>query len=79
MYQAPFSELLRLKLGIRTMTVGAIQNWDHINTLLASGRADLCALARPHLFDPYFTLHAAAEQGVNLPWPPQYRAVQRKL
>jgi anthraniloyl-CoA monooxygenase len=60
------------------MAVGAITTADQVNTLVASGRADLCALARPHLADPYFTLHAAAEyqalgyalQGVA--WPKQY-------
>lgn len=73
MFQTPFSDRIRHEVGIPTIAVGAIQGWDHINTILASGRADLCALARPHLFDPYFTLHAAAEQGYyDVRWPNQY-------
>jgi anthraniloyl-CoA monooxygenase len=79
MFQAPWSDLLRHEVGIATMTVGNVQNWDHVNTLLASGRADLVALARPHLADPNFTLHAAAEQGwTPQPWPNQYRAAKPK-
>jgi anthraniloyl-CoA monooxygenase len=75
MYQTPFSERIRHEVGIATMAVGAILGWDHINTIVASGRADLCALARPHLYDPYLTLHAAAEQGYDgdgVHWPVQY-------
>nr|MCH9685548.1 bifunctional salicylyl-CoA 5-hydroxylase/oxidoreductase [Deltaproteobacteria bacterium] len=73
MFQTPFSDRIRHELGIPTIAVGAIQGWDHINTVLASGRADVCALARPHLFDPYLTLHAAAEQRYyDVQWPPQY-------
>ncbi len=73
MYQAPWSDLIRHEVGIPTITVGNVQDWDQVNTLLASGRADLVALARPHLADPHFTLHAAAEQGWRgQPWPPQY-------
>ncbi len=72
MYQAPFANLIRHAAGIPTITVGAVQGWDHVNTLIASGRADLCALARPHLADPYLTLHAAAEQGFDVPWPSPY-------
>ena len=78
MFQTPFSDRIRNELhplGIATMAVGNIQGWDHINTIIVSGRADLCALARPHLYDPYLTLHAAAEQGWHrhVWWPPQYR------
>jgi anthraniloyl-CoA monooxygenase len=73
MFQTPFSDRIRHEVGIPTIAVGAIQGWDHINTILASGRADLCALARPHLHDPYLTLHAAAEQGYyDARWPSQY-------
>ncbi len=75
MYQAPWSDLIRHEVGIPTITVGNVANWDHANTLLASGRADLVALARPHLSDPYFTLHAAAEQGWGIGWPSQYVSV----
>lgn len=76
MFQTPFSDRIRNEAGIATMAVGNIQGWDHINTILVSGRADLCALARPHLYDPYLTLHAAAEQGREelAQWPAQYRA-----
>jgi anthraniloyl-CoA monooxygenase len=78
MFQTPFSDRIRNELhplGLATMAVGNIQGWDHINTIIVSGRADLCALARPHLYDPYLTLHAAAEQGWHrhVWWPPQYR------
>lgn len=72
MYQAPFSDRIRNEVKIPTITVGNIQNWDQVNTLIVSGQSDLCALARPHLFDPYFTLHAAADQGFDVPWPNQY-------
>ena len=75
MYQAGFAEQIRLETGIATMAVGAITSIDQVNTLLAAGRADLCALARPHLADPYFTLHAAAEAGSsNVSWPRAYLA-----
>src|SRR5262245_25583716 len=78
MYQSTFAEQIRNESGIAVMAVGAITTADQVNTLVASGRADLCALARPHLADPYFTLHAAAEyQALGYPiegaaWPKQY-------
>ena len=73
MFQAQFSEQVRYDAGIATMAVGAITTADQVNTLLASGRADLVALARPHLADPYFTLHAAAEYDYrDVGWPKQY-------
>jgi len=73
MYQASFAEQVRLEAGIATVAVGAITTADQVNTLLLSGRADLVALARPHLADPYFTLHAAAEQDFRgIGWPVQY-------
>ncbi len=81
MFQTPFSDRIRNELGVRTVAVGNIQSWDHVNTIIVSGRADLCALARPHLLDPYFTLHAAAEQGQSVgpgacvAVPPQYRSI----
>jgi len=75
MFQTPFADLVRHEVGIATMAVGAILGWDHVNTILAAGRADLCAMARPHLFDPYLTLHAAAEQQYfDVKWPNQYLA-----
>jgi anthraniloyl-CoA monooxygenase len=75
MYQAGFSEQVRLEAGIATMAVGAVTTADQVNTLLISGRADLVALARPHLANPYFTLHAAAAAGFDgMAWPLQYQA-----
>jgi anthraniloyl-CoA monooxygenase len=62
-YQTPFADRIRHEAGIATMAVGAISSHEDVNTIILSGRADLCALARPHLYDPYWTLHAAAEQG----------------
>ena len=73
MYQAPFSDWVRNEVGIATMTVGAITTPDQANTLIASGKADLVALARPHLANPYFTLQASAwYQHMGQYWPPQY-------
>ncbi|HNC96745.1 MAG TPA: bifunctional salicylyl-CoA 5-hydroxylase/oxidoreductase, partial [Myxococcota bacterium] len=74
MFQVPFAEQLRYEAGIPVMAVGAISEVDQINSLVAAGRADLCALARKHLYDPAFALHAAAELGVEVAWPVQYRA-----
>jgi anthraniloyl-CoA monooxygenase len=77
MFQVPFSDEIRNEAGIATMAVGNIQDADQCNTILAAGRADLCVLARPHLADPYFMLHAAARYGVDEQyWPPQYWAVR---
>jgi anthraniloyl-CoA monooxygenase len=75
LFQTPFSELVRIETGIPTMTVGAISSWQDVNSIIAAGRADLCVLARAHLYDPYWTRHAAAEQGYALDWPDQYRSV----
>ncbi len=73
MYQVPFAERIRAEVEIRVMAVGAIQGPDHANTILAAGRADLCALARPHLLDPYLTNQAAVTYDVpEHPWPKQY-------
>ena len=72
MYQVPFAEKIRYEAGMPVMAVGAILDADHANTVLASGRADLAVMARPHLADPYLTLHAATRYGVDLAWPPQY-------
>ncbi|MBM3568871.1 MAG: bifunctional salicylyl-CoA 5-hydroxylase/oxidoreductase [Alphaproteobacteria bacterium] len=75
MFQTPFSDRIRNQAGIATMAVGAITTADQVNTIVASGRADLAALARPHLADPYFTLHAAAQYGhKGAVWPRQYEA-----
>ena len=73
MYQAPFADWVRNEVGIATMTVGAVTSADQVNTLLASGKADLVALARPHLANPYFTLQASAwYQDPKQHWPEQY-------
>jgi anthraniloyl-CoA monooxygenase len=73
MYQAPFADWVRNEVGIATMTVGAVTTPDQINTLLAAGKADLVALARPHLANPYITLQASAwYQHMAQFWPPQY-------
>src|SRR5438034_3563041 len=72
LYQTPFSDRIRYEAGIPTMTVGNIGSYDDVNSILAAGRADLCVLARGHLYDPYWTRHAAYEQGYDLPWPNQY-------
>jgi len=77
MYQAPFAERIRHEVGVPTMAVGGILDLDHANTVLAAGRADLVALARAHLADPYLTLHEAARYGVDRPWPPQYELGKR--
>ena len=73
MYQAPFADWVRNEVGIATMTVGAVTSADQVNTLLAAGKADLVALGRPHLANPYFTLQASAwYQHAAQFWPPQY-------
>jgi anthraniloyl-CoA monooxygenase len=73
MYQAPYADWVRNEVGIATMTVGAVTTPDQVNTLLAAGKADLVALARPHLANPYFTLQASAwYQHLPQHWPPQY-------
>ena len=74
MYQTPFADLIRNELDMPVMAVGNIFEVDHVNSIIASGRADLCALARPHLVDPAWTLRAAAELGTDaVDVPPQYR------
>jgi anthraniloyl-CoA monooxygenase len=85
MYQTVFSEQIRNEAGIATMAVGAITSADQVNTIVASGRADLCALARPHLADPGFTLRAAAEYAAlgyaveGASWPKQYLPGKQQL
>ena len=63
MFQTPFSDMIRNDAGIATMAVGNIYEVDHVNSIIAAGRADLCCLARPHLMDPNWTLRAAAQMG----------------
>jgi anthraniloyl-CoA monooxygenase len=80
MFQTPFADRIRNEVDIATMAVGNIYEVDHVNSILAAGRADLCCLGRPHLADPYWTLRAAAAQeydGVH--WPPQYLAGRDQL
>jgi anthraniloyl-CoA monooxygenase len=76
MYQTPFADRIRNEVGIATMAVGAITEADHANSIIAAGRADLCAIARPHLADPAWTLHAAAQlspqAAAHTDWPVQY-------
>jgi anthraniloyl-CoA monooxygenase len=75
MFQTPFSDRIRNEAGIPTLAVGNIYEIDHVNGIIAAGRADLCCLARPHLWDPYWTLRAAAQQGYqDAAWPPQYES-----
>jgi anthraniloyl-CoA monooxygenase len=80
MYQTPFADRIRNEAGIATMAVGAIFEPDHVNSILMAGRADLCAIGRPHLADPYWTLHAAASLGVrDVEWPVQYQSGRDQL
>ncbi len=80
MYQTPFSDRIRNEVGIRTMAVGAITEADHANSIIAAGRADLCAVARPHLADPAWTLHEAAKlQSRDVDWPLQYLSGRDQL
>jgi anthraniloyl-CoA monooxygenase len=80
MFQVPFSDRIRNEAGIPTIAVGNIFEFDHVNTIIAAGRADLCALARPHLADPAWTLHAAAAQGyADVTWINQYLGGKAQL
>ena len=73
MFQTPFSDKLRNEARLATMAVGNIYEPDHANSILAAGRADLVALARPHLIDPFWTLRAAAQLDYrDVHVPPQY-------
>jgi anthraniloyl-CoA monooxygenase len=80
-YQTPYADRIRNEVGIATIAVGAISSYDDVNSLVLAGRADLCALARAHLYDPQWTLHAAADQGYSGPgavWPDPFKAGSRK-
>jgi anthraniloyl-CoA monooxygenase len=84
-YQTPFADRIRQEVAAATGTaviaVGAIASYDDVNSILLAGRADLCAIGRTHLYDPHWTLHAAAEQeyqGAAADWPDQFRAGSRK-
>ena len=76
-FQTPFADRIRHEVGIATMAVGNISSYQDVNTILAAGRADLCVLARAHLWDPYWTRHAAYEQGYALPWPDPYATLNK--
>ena len=80
MFQTPFADRVRNEAGIATIAVGAISEADHVNSIIAAGRADLCAVARPHLANPAWTLNEAARIGyLDMPWPKQYRAGKLQL
>ncbi|TGG93360.1 bifunctional salicylyl-CoA 5-hydroxylase/oxidoreductase [Natronospirillum operosum] len=80
MFQTPFADRIRQEAGIPTMAVGNIYDPDHVNSILMAGRADLVCLARPHLADPYWTLHAAAKIGnQEQNWPLPYLAGRDQL
>lgn len=73
LYQTPFADRIRHEVGIATMAVGSIYEADHVNSIIAAGRADLCAIARPHLANPHWTLVEAARMGYpDVAWPKQY-------
>jgi anthraniloyl-CoA monooxygenase len=84
-YQTPYADRIRneigTKYGVAVIAVGAISSYDDVNSIILAGRADLCALGRAHLYDPQWTLHAAAEQGYPGPgavWPDQFAAGSRR-
>jgi anthraniloyl-CoA monooxygenase len=80
MWQTPFAERIRLETKVAVMAVGNLYEPDHLNSIIASGRADLCLLARPHLWDPHWTLHAAADLEYSGQWwPNQYLTARRQL
>jgi anthraniloyl-CoA monooxygenase len=80
MYQAPFADRIRNEAGIPTIAVGAISEADHVNSIIAAGRADLCAIARPHLANPAWTLLESARIGyTEVEWPKQYRSAKTQL
>jgi anthraniloyl-CoA monooxygenase len=79
-YQTPFADAIRNQADIATIAVGVISSYDDVNSIILAGRADLCALGRAHLYDPNWTLHAAAAQGFTGPgaaWPVQWQAGSR--
>ena len=80
MYQTPFADRIRNEVGMLTMAVGAISEADHANSIIGAGRADLCAIARPHLADPAWTLHEAARlQTRAVDWPNPYLSGRDQL
>jgi len=81
-YQTPYADRIRneigRKYGVAVIAVGAISSYDDVNSIILAGRADLCALGRSHLYDPQWTLHAAAEQGYEVSWPLPFAAGSRR-
>jgi anthraniloyl-CoA monooxygenase len=82
-YQVPYADAIRHALArshphVAVIAVGAISSYDDVNSLLLAGRADLCALGRTHLYDPQWTLHAAADQGYPIAWPKPFAAGSRR-
>jgi anthraniloyl-CoA monooxygenase len=80
-YQTPFADRIRNEVGIATLAVGVISSYDDVNSILLAGRADLCLLGRAHLYNPNWTLHAAAEQdytGAAVRWPLPWQAGARR-
>jgi anthraniloyl-CoA monooxygenase len=77
LFQTPFSDKIRNEVGIPTIAVGAISEADHANSIIAAGRADLCAVARPHLADPAWLMHETAKIGVkSIAWPKPYHSAK---
>jgi anthraniloyl-CoA monooxygenase len=79
-YQTPFSDAIRNQTGLATIAVGVISSYDDVNSVVLAGRADLCAIGRAHLYDPNWTLHAAADQGYSgaaAAWPDPWAAGSR--
>ena len=74
-YQTPFADRIRHEVGIATMAVGNISSFEDVNGIVAAGRADICLMARAHLWDPYWTRHAAHALRYPLPWPSQYETL----
>jgi anthraniloyl-CoA monooxygenase len=81
-YQTPYADRIRNEVGpahgVAVIAVGAISSYDDVNSLILAGRADLCAIGRSHLYDPQWTLHAAADQDYVMPWPKPWAAGKRK-
>jgi anthraniloyl-CoA monooxygenase len=80
MFQTPFADRIRQEAGVAAMAVGAISEADHVNSIIAAGRADLCAVARPHLANPAWTLTEAARIGYTpMGWPKQYVSAKSQM
>jgi anthraniloyl-CoA monooxygenase len=80
MFQTPFADRIRNEAGVRTIAVGAISEADHVNSIIAAGRADLCAVARPHLANPSWTMQEAARIGyTDLNWHKAYVSGKRQM